>query len=631
MSVAALAILGPLVAAALALLLRRRTGVLALLGAGTALGGALATLVRVAGGERFAATLPGLPGLPLRLVVDPLAATLLTTVAVVDLLVLVYALGYMRDEGGQARFYAGMSCFAAAMQTLVLAGDWILLLAAWELIGCASYLLIGFWFARPGVGAAATRAFLTTRAADIGLYVGILLLTTRAGTTEIATTLGVGGATATIAGLALLLAAMGKSAQVPFQGWLQDAMAGPTPVSALLHSATLVAAGPILLLRVAAFLPPGVLLIMGLVGGVTALLAGVMAVAQGDLKRLLAASTSSQLGFMFLAIGAGFPGAAALHLIAQAAMKGALFTGAGVFQHVRGSTAFAELAGVGRGQRRVFAGFAIAGLALAGVPPLAGFWSKDAIVAATFAATTRGVLAPLALLGAAVTGVYMARALRLLWHGNGRDRPLDGGGPMRLGTLGLAMLAALLGVIGGPLARFTGLALPETPLAIALGLVAATLGLLMGWLAPASRLLGRFRAVAVTGFRVGDGFTGLIVRPVLALARAADGADRALHRGVLAVGAGTRGTAGVLRALDARNLAGVAGVGRVTERLGRRSRLFDERGIDGLIAGLMRATRALGGRARRLQSGLVHRELALAAVGVVVLMIVLLLGGVAGR
>ncbi len=631
MSLAALAILGPLAAAMLALLLRRREGALALLGAAAALGGALATLGRVGGGARFAATLPGLPGLPLRLVVDPLAAALLTTVAVVDLLVLIYALGYMRGEASQARFYAGMSCFAAAMQTLVLAGDWILLLAAWELIGLASYLLIGFWYARPGVGAAATRAFLTTRAADVGLYVGVLLLTTRAGTTEIAATLGLGGTTATLAGLALLLAAMGKSAQVPFQGWLQDAMVGPTPVSALLHSATLVAAGPILLIRVAAFLPPGVLLVVGLVGGVTALLTGLTAVAQGDLKRLLAASTSSQLGFMLLALGAGSPGAALVHLIAQAAMKGALFTGAGVFQQVRESTAFAALGGVGRGQRRVFAGFAIAGLALAGVPPLVGFWSKDAIIAAAFAAPTRLVLAPLGLLGAMLTGVYVARALRLLWHGWGRDRPLRGGGPMRLGVLGLAALAATLGAVVGPLARFLGVRLPETPTALALGLAAAACGLLVGWFVPAGRLLGPARASAAAGFRVGNGLAGLVVRPVLALARVADCGDRALHRGVLAVGAGLLGVAGTAGATDAHIHADVTEVGRLTDSLGRLARRLDERGIDGRIAALVRATRALGARARRLQSGLVHREMALAAGGVVVLVLVLLLGRLAGR
>ncbi|MDP9475802.1 MAG: NADH-quinone oxidoreductase subunit L, partial [Actinomycetota bacterium] len=299
-SVAASAILGPLAAAALVLLLGRGAAALALLGSAVGLSGAFFALARAAAdGARLEATLPGLPELPLRLLVEPLTATLSATVAVVSALVMIYAVGYMsEEEGGKARFYAGMSFFAAAMQTLVLAGDWVLLLASWELIGLSSYLLIGFWFWRAGIPPAATRAFLYTRTADLGLYVAIFILIAQAGTSEIPRTLEIGGPAATIAGLLLLVAAAGKSAQTPLQGWLQDAMVGPTPVSALLHSATLVAAGAILMIRTAPLLPPGVLLIVGLLGGLTAIATGLMALALGDLKRLLAASTSSQYGFM---------------------------------------------------------------------------------------------------------------------------------------------------------------------------------------------------------------------------------------------------------------------------------------------------------------------------------------------
>jgi NADH-quinone oxidoreductase subunit L len=176
MTLAALTILGPLAAAALALLLRPAAPALALLGTGLALIGALFTLVLVAGGARYAATLPGLPELPLRLVVEPLTAVLAVFVSVVSFFVMVYAVGYTAEEVDKRRFFAGMSFFVAAMQTLVLAGDWVLLLAAWEVIGFASYLLIGFWFWRPGVGGAATRAFLYTRTADLGLYGAIFVL-----------------------------------------------------------------------------------------------------------------------------------------------------------------------------------------------------------------------------------------------------------------------------------------------------------------------------------------------------------------------------------------------------------------------------------------------------------------------
>lgn len=598
MSVAALTVLGPLAAALLILLLRRGAPALALLGAAAGLGTASVALAGAADGARYEATLPGLPGLPLRLVVDPLSAVLVTVVAVVSTLVLVYAVGYMKGEGGLARFYAGMSFFAAAMQTLVLAGDWILFLAAWELIGLSSYLLIGFYLQRPAAASGATRAFLYTRSADLGLYAGIFVLIAASGTSEISETIGVGGPAALAAGLLLLVAAAGKSAQTPLQGWLQDAMVGPTPVSALLHSATLVAAGAVLMIRAFPLLPEGALLVVGLLGGVTAVVTGVIAVAQGDLKRLLASSTSSQYGLMLLAVGAGAPVVAAAHLVAHAAIKSALFLASGVFQHARGSTEFADLGGVGREHRRSFAAFAVAGLALAGIPPLSGFFSKEAIVAASFGSSYAALLAPLALLGTVLTGAYVARAARILWKGEtgAKDEPVTGPGWMGAALWALAALAATLGIALAPLGGLLGADLPEFGfsalfgLASVLGLAAAVAGLLAGWLFPAGRLLGPLEGPAERGFKVAGGFDGLVARPALAVARALSASDRGIH--ALVLGVGRLGLA-------------VAGV----------TRLADERGIDGLIRGLVRGTRHLGGRARGLQTGLVHKELLLAVAG----------------
>ena len=601
MAFAALAILGPLTAAVLILVLRRASAALALLGASTGLTGALVTLVRVADGKRYAATLPGLPELPLRLVAEPLTAVLAALVAVVSALVMVYAVGYMREECDKVRFYAGMSFFAAAMQALVLAGDWILLLAAWELIGLSSYLLIGFWYERPGVGSAATRAFLYTRTADLGLYVAIFVLVVRTGTTEISLTLEAGGTAALISGLLLLIAAAGKSAQTPLHGWLLDAMVGPTPVSALLHSATLVAAGAILMIRVSPLLPSPVLLVVGTLGGLTAIVAGTIALAERDLKRLLAASTSSQYGFMLLAVGAGSPVAALFHLVAHAAMKSSLFLGSGVFQHARGSTTFDELEGIGRARRWTFLGFAVAGLALAGVPPLSGFFSKDAILAATFESPYAPLFVPLALVGALLSAVYVARALRLLWRGEGSGGPVTGVGWMGAGMAALVVLAAALGLAVGPLARLVGGQLPEDLLVVAAGVVLAAGGLTAGWFLPAGRLLGPVRAVAERGFRLGGGFDGLVAHPVLATAQVADRFDRGIHAVVL-------------------------GVGRAGLSVARATRLTDERGIDGLIAALVKGTRALGGRARELQSGLVHKELLLAVAGVALIFVLLVIG-----
>lgn len=589
MTYVALTILGPLAAMVAILVVRRAAPALALLGAGAALASAAVTLVNVAGGARYATTLPGLPEYPLRLIATPLTAALAVIVAVVGAFVMLYAVGYMEEEGGKVRFFAQMSFFVAAMETLVLAGDWLLLLAAWEMIGLASYMLIGFWYEREGVGEAATRAFLYTRTADLGLYVGVFVLVSQAGTTGIPRTLEVGGAAALVASLLVLLAAAGKSAQTPLQGWLQDAMAGPTPVSALLHSATLVAAGAILLIRVFPLFPPGALLVVGILGGATAVVAGLMAVADRDLKRLLAASTSSQYGFMLLALGAGSPVAALAHLTAHAAIKSSLFLGSGVFQHARGSTDFSNLAGTGRERPLVFAGFVLAGLALAGVPPLAGFWSKDAVIAATFESSSAWLLFPLALAGTALTGVYVARALRLLWRGGEGGGPVAGMVPMGAGLAGLVALAAGLGLALEPLAHLVGGQLPKDTFTMIVATAVALGGLALGWFVPAGSLLGPLRAPAEKGFRIG-GFDLLVARPALAVARATDTFDGGIHRGVL-------------------------GVGRAGLALARASRLTDEKGIDGLIFALVRGTRDLGRRARRLQTGLVHKELLLAVTG----------------
>jgi len=372
-------LLAPLLGAALILLLRRASGVIALAAIGVSFAAAMGVLIAGFGGVTTQLVLPGLPEMPLRLLASPLSAVFSALVATVATFVLIYAVGYMGKDDEKPRFFATMLLFVAAMQALVLAGDWITLLAGWELIGFSSYLLIGFWYRRVGVASAAMRAFIYTRSADLGLYVGIFVLIAAAGSTEISVTLETTGPAAVIAGLLLLVAAIGKSAQVPLQDWLQRAMAGPTPVSALLHSATLVAAGAILLIRVAPMLPAQALLVIGLVGGITAVVTGLIALGERDLKRMLAASTSSQYGLMLVAVGAGVPVAALLHLIAHAAIKSSLFLGAGVFQHDRESTEMAALAGAGRARPKIFAAFALSALALAGIPPLAGFFSKDAI------------------------------------------------------------------------------------------------------------------------------------------------------------------------------------------------------------------------------------------------------------
>ena len=625
MTIALLAIIGPCVAAGLILLARRSVAPLAVVGVAVSLVSAVITLVRVNDGARFSATAPGLPGMPLHLAVDPLAAVLAVTVTVVATLVMIYAAGYMREDPGQPRFFAGMSFFVGSMQLLVLAGDWVLFLVAWEMIALASYLLIGFWYERSGVREAATRAFLTTRAADVGLYIGVFILIDRTGTSEIAASLGVEGGAATAAGLLLLLAAIGKSAQVPLHGWLQDAMAGPTPVSALLHSATLVVAGVILLTRAFPLIPADVRLVVGLVGGLTAIVAGIMAATQRDFKRMLASSTSSQLGYMLLALGAGSAGAAIFHLVTNAAIKSGLFLGAGIFQHDRHSTNFDELAGVGRQRRRSHLAVAVAGLSLAGIPPLAAFWSKDAVIAATLDAPFAWLLTSFALTGALLTGLYMARALRILWGTGGEPEgsSVAGLGLMGTGLAVLALLAVLLGFVAKPLANLLGMHIPENITGLVAGLIAAVVGLLGGWMRvdlwwPRSRQIA-----ARNGFRLNSDYTGLMVRASLRLARFWDRLDRAIHSGVLAAGRGTLGFATTWNRLDLFVHRGVLAVGTQSMAIAHASRITDEVGIDGLILQIVRSASRLGGRARRLQSGLIHREMLLAA-GATALVIVVL-------
>nr|WP_249777949.1 proton-conducting transporter membrane subunit [Pontibrevibacter nitratireducens] len=608
------------------LALRRMPEAIALTGAALGLAGAIALLAGVAGGADVTATLPFLPDLPIRLVANPLTATLALVVATVAAMVLTYAAGYMSHDPERPRFFGTMLMFVAAMQLLVLSGDWITLLAAWEMIGFASYLLIGFWHRRKGVPGAAMRAFLYTRTADLGLYLAAFLLIGIAGTSEISATLSTTGTPALIAGLLLLFAAMGKSAQVPMQDWLMRAMAGPTPVSALLHSATLVAAGAILLIRTAPMLPGGALLAIGIVGGATAVIAGLMALAATDLKRLLAASTASQYGLMLIAVGAGAPVAALLHLIAHAAIKSALFLGAGVFQHDRESTDLDTLAGAGRARPGIFAGFALAALALAGLPPLAAFYSKDAILAAALDSPSAAWFLPLALAGSVLTGAYMGRALKVLWSGT-PEKPRDKVPLMAVGMGVLVILAATLGFAFKPLEAMLGAHLAEPGWIVpAMGLAVGLAGLALGWLLAPARLLGPLLAPARNGFPLAGGMDALVVRPTLALARLCDRLDAWIIRRVVLGGivAGTQALSRRIERAEDSLLALLNAVGRLNLSLGLASLRFDRDTIDRAIFGLVDRTIALGTRARRLQSGLIHREMALTVAGIALVTGVLL-------
>ncbi|TSA85512.1 NADH-quinone oxidoreductase subunit L [Deinococcus detaillensis] len=392
---------------------------------------------------------------------DGLSKLLAYLVAGVGLLVSVYAVGYMRGEKGQPRFFATFSFFIGAMLTLVLSDSFALLFAAWEGVGLASYLLIGFHYTEEKAHKAAFRAFLMTRVGDVGLLLGWLLALNLTGTSDIATFLTrVNTLPATLLAALFLIGAIGKSAQLPLTAWLPDAMAGPTPVSALLHSATMVAAGVYLLLRLEPLFAaaPAVLLAVAIVGGLTALFSALVATAQTDLKRVLAWSTVSQLGEMFFAYGLGGPFAAASHLGVHALFKSALFLSAGAVQHAADTLDMRRLGGLWRLMPLSALTFTLAGLTLAGVPPFGAFWSEEAILGTAVQAGT--FVGAFMLLLIFLAGVYISRAgVATFWPRRENAKAHEVGALMAWPGLILAVAALFGGVLGEVL---RGL-LPFTP------------------------------------------------------------------------------------------------------------------------------------------------------------------------
>ncbi len=347
---------------------------------------------------------------------DGLSWFMALLVAGVSCLVNLYAVAYMKDEKGQPRFFALMSFFAGAMLALVLADSFVLLFMAWEIVGLASFGLIGFHYQEDEARRAARKAFLLTRTGDFGLLLGWLIVLNQTHTTNLSALLdataqgAISQTTLTLIALLFFAASVGKSAQLPLTAWLPDAMAGPTPVSALIHSATMVAAGVYLVLRVFPVFAaaPLALNVVLWVGAATALFAALVATAQYDLKRVLAWSTVSQLGEMMIALGLAGPLAAAYHLAAHAAFKSTLFLTAGAIDHATGSRDLRKLGGLWRKLPLTAGVFAVAALALAGFPPFSGFWSEEKIVGR--AIETNAAWAWLMLMLIFLAGVYISRA-----------------------------------------------------------------------------------------------------------------------------------------------------------------------------------------------------------------------------
>ena len=376
----------------------------------------------------FNAGLPGL-GESVKLdwgrLVDPLTVGMVGLVTFVALMVQVYSLGYMRGDPRFGWYFAFHALFAAAMLTLVLADNFLLLYVAWELVGICSYLLIGFWHERPAAREAAKKAFIVTRIGDVGLLVGILLLWREVGSFSMfaafdaARTGAMSEGVATAAALLLFLGAMGKSAQVPFHVWLPDAMEGPTPVSALIHAATMVVAGVYLVARAFPIFQAydgDALLVVAIIGLITALMASTIALVSVDLKRVLAYSTISHLGLMMLSLGAFGYSAAVFHLLAHGFSKALLFLGAGSVLHSTGEQDIRRMGGLRRAMPVTALVFSLGALSLGGIPILAGFWSKDEILVAVNG-HRNPVFIVFALVTAFLSALYMARAMFVPFFG----------------------------------------------------------------------------------------------------------------------------------------------------------------------------------------------------------------------
>lgn len=637
----------PLLGAVAALALRRRPAALA----GAIPGAMLATagVALLAGMDGSAISWGWGPGLRLHLAAEGYARVMAVLVPVVAAPVMLYA-ATAEDLPAPAlsRLLVSMSGFVAAMEFLVLAGDLLTLLIGWELVGAFSWMLIGFHWRDAERPRSAAVAYLTTRFGDLGLYLAAAAALTGVGSLEYAALPGADGVLLHVIAAGVLLAAAAKSAQLPFSPWLFSAMAGPTPVSALLHSATLVAAGAYVLVRLAPALAPtgwfGPAVVA--VGMATVLVGGGVALVHTDVKRTLAASTVSQYGLMFVAVGAGSVAAAGAHLVAHALFKSLLFLGAGIAIHAAGTDDLRRL-GLGRRLPWVAALFGVGALSLAALPPLGAAFTKEAVVSAGLHASPW--LGAILLASGFLTALYAAR-LWILTYGTAHspDRGSRSAGDRSsrmpgvaeraamatLASLALALSLLWLPAGGGLVEAVTGGQLSSAAWweLWAGGLVLATAGA-TAWLlwrrgaligaglpAPVRRGLSSWLGIPALA-RVG------VIRPVLVLStRLARFDDRVVDAGVRGAAALGRAVSGALSAWTESGIDGVVeGLRGWTVGLANASKTVDDRGVDGAVEGLARGASSAGAASRGLQTGMAHHYYVVAGVGLLVLLATMIL------
>ncbi len=556
--------------------------------------------------------------------VDPLAAVMLFVVTVVGLLIFIYSIGYMHGDPRYPRFFAYLSLFAGAMLLLVLANNFLFLYVGWELVGLCSYLLIGFWFERPAAARASMKAFVTTRIGDMFLFVGILLLFLTTGSLHFGTifkaveTQHLSGPLLMLAAVLVFGGAVGKSAQVPLHVWLPDAMEGPTPVSALIHAATMVAAGVYLVARTyPLFLgspDQGALTVVAYIGGITALMAASIGLVQDDIKRVMAYSTISQLGYMMLGLGVLGYTAGVFHLMTHAFFKALLFLTAGSVIHAMKTNDIKQMGGLAKVMPVTYWTMLVGALALSGVPPFAGFWSKDEILLEAFHHDR--LLFGVGALGAFLTAFYVFRMIFYTFAGERRNHethPHESPSVMTVPLIILAVFSTVIGLVGAPFfanpfhkfvhfeaaggAPFdTRLAIISTVIALA-GIGAAAVVYRWQWVSSAAlrRSFPSLYSALIHKYWVDEFYLATVVRPTVWVARQ-------------------------LRSFDLYVIDGaVNAVGVLFLWCSRLYRVFDLYVVDGTVNLIGWTATALGGGLRYVQTGRPQNYLLVIALGIILL------------
>ena len=541
---------------------------------------------------------------------DGLSAMMLVVVSIVSFLVHLYSIGYMHGDSRYWLFFVYLQLFSASMFGLVLANNYLQMYIFWELVGLCSYLLIGFWYEKQSASDAAKKAFLTTRIGDVGMMIGILLLFLSTGTLtfgEVFTKVANGGispGTLTAISILLFAGAVGKSAQFPLHVWLPDAMEGPTPVSALIHAATMVAAGVYLVGRSFPLFSasPQAMTVVAAVGAFTAIFAATIAVVQTDIKKILAYSTISQLGYMIFALGMGAYTAGLFHLMTHAFFKALLFLGSGSIIHATGTQDITEMGGLAKKMKTTTWTFVAGALSLSGFPLLAGFWSKDEILGFAFG-TGQYIFFVVGAFTAFLTAFYMFRLVFVVFGGkqsHAAEHAHESPKTMTIPLIILAILAIIAGYVGAPFiskaASFgefikNGIHVKEVAfnfIPMAISVVVALCGILLAYLMYGKRAIPTdwlyryvkpYHKVLVNKYYMDEFYSKAIVRPGIKFAHLVNWFDKNVIDGFV-------------------NLAGKA-----TLVISKGVHLFDLGVVDGFVNWTAKETYNSGKRLRQLQTG----------------------------